>query len=203
MLELMYLNCSGIRIAIQFEWNMKTAYEKKTYPDYLKLPEEKRYELIDGELLMVPAPLTVHQRVSLRLAEKLSEYVRKNNLGEIFYAPVDVVLSQHDVVQPDLLFIAEDRKQIITETNVQGAPDIVIEIISPASVDRDRFVKKALYLKHKTREYWLVDPDQGCIEVLSFENEEYRLLGIFADGDILNSPIFLSLDLDVRSIFKK
>lgn len=203
MLEPGGLNCPGIRIAIQSHWNMKTAYEKKTYPDYLKLPEEKRYELIDGKLLKVPAPLTVHQRVSLRLAEKLADHVRKNNLGEIFYAPVDVVLSQHDVVQPDLLFIAAHRKQIITETNVQGAPDVAIEIISPASVDRDRFVKKALYLKHKTLEYWLVDPDKGCIEVLTFENNEYRLLGIFSDGDILNSPIFPSLDLDVRSIFMK
>ena len=103
---------------------------KLTYEDYCRAPDDKRYELLNGELMMVPAPNTKHQRILLRLGRELSRLVQEHELGEVFVAPLDVVLSDTDVVQPDVLFISRAREDRITDANVQGAPDLVIEILS-------------------------------------------------------------------------
>jgi Uma2 family endonuclease len=104
--------------------------KKYTYEDYLKTPEDERYELIEGEMLMTPSPITRHQRISRELEFEILKFVRENALGEVFDAPYDVYLDDENVVQPDILFISKDRLNIIGEKNIQGAPDLVIEIIS-------------------------------------------------------------------------
>ncbi|MEW6675939.1 MAG: Uma2 family endonuclease [Nitrospirota bacterium] len=123
--------------------------EKKryTYEDYLKTPEDERYELIGGELLITPSPIPNHQRISRKLEFMLEKFVTENNLGEVFYAPCDVYLDEENVVQPDILFISKERLNIISEKNIQGAPDLVIEIISENTAYRDLVQKKRLYAR--------------------------------------------------------
>ena len=110
---------------------------KFTYEDYLNTPEDKRYELLDGELVMTPAPGERHQSVSALLGWKLVQFASENSLGWVYLAPFDVVLSDMDVVQPDLLFVSNERGHIITPANIQGAPDLVVEILSPSTAERD------------------------------------------------------------------
>ena len=109
---------------------------KFTYTDYRNAPDDKRYELLDGDLVVVPAPKEVHQRVLINLTILLGQLVRHTGVGHIYAAPFDVVLSDTDVVQPDLLFVSNERAHIITDENVQGAPDLVIEILSPSTAER-------------------------------------------------------------------
>lgn len=132
---------------------------KFTYEHYCQLPEGDRYELIEGELLLTPSPTVRHQRVAATMQEALRTFVKANDLGSVFYAPLDVVLSDENVVQPDILFISKERDNIIKEENIQGPPDLVVEIISPSTAERDRSLKKALYGKFGVREYWIVDPE--------------------------------------------
>ncbi len=146
---------------------MAKAAIKFTYQDYLLLPEDKRYELIEGELLTVPSPDVEHQELSRDLEHILWEFVKQNNLGSIFNAPLDVVLSEEDVVQPDILFVSKERAHIIKEKNIQGAPDLVIEILSPATSERERTLKRKLYAKYGVKEYWIVDPEEKSIEVMA------------------------------------
>ena len=146
---------------------------KFTYKDYLQLPEDTRYEIIDGELFMVPAPVPYHQIVSRNLEFYLHQHVKENNLGEVLNAPCDLILSNTDVVQPDLLFISQARLSIIKETNIQGAPDLVVEILSPASEKRDRGKKQKLYAQNQIQEYWIVDTQTKSIEILQFTQSEY------------------------------
>ena len=109
---------------------------KFTYQDYRNAPEDRRYELLDGELVVVPSPRTSHQRVLMELASRMHRFAQEFGLGSVFVSPFDVVLSDTDVVQPDILFVSNRRAGIITEDNVRGAPDLVIEILSPTIADR-------------------------------------------------------------------
>ncbi len=144
-----------------------TVIEKKkyTYEDYLKTPEDERYELIEGELLMTPAPIPKHQRISRKIEFILEKYVTENDLGEVFYAPCDVHLDDENVIQPDILFISKDRLNIIGEKNIQGAPDLVIEIISENTAYRDLVQKKRLYSRFGVKEYWIAIPREELIEM--------------------------------------
>ena len=119
---------------------MRVLHEKKkyTYQDYCQLPDEVRAEVLDGELLMSPSPFRKHQSISREIEFRLCQWVKTHPLGEVYNAPFDVVLSQYDIVQPDLLYLSYERKSILTEANVQGAPDLVIEILS--SGDKKRMV---------------------------------------------------------------
>ena len=137
-----------------------------TYRDYLLLPEGDRRELIEGDFFITPVPNIRHQVISRNLGIRLWEFIRSNALGEILWAPMDVVLSQESVVQPDILFVSHERRDIITEANVSGAPDLVVEILSPGTAGRDRELKLTLYAGHGVREYWIVDPGDETVEVM-------------------------------------
>ncbi len=137
-----------------------------TYRDYLLLPEGDRRELIEGDFYVVPAPSIRHQTVAANLGTLLRELVRRNRLGIILWAPTDVVLSPETVVQPDILFVSNERRGIITEPNVSGAPDLVVEILSPGTAERDRELKLNLYARYGVREYWIVDPEDETVEVM-------------------------------------
>ena len=133
---------------------------KLTYEDYRSAPGDERCELLDGDLVMVAAPNLKHQKVQLEPgARNWASSSSSTTLGEFFFAPCDVVLSDTDVVQPDLLFVSREREHLLSGgENVQGAPDLVIEILSPATADRDRGYKHELYGRCGVTEYWLVDP---------------------------------------------
>ena len=176
---------------------------KFTYRDYKNLPESemRRYELLEGELIMVPSPTTYHQSISGNLEHALRDFVRKHNLGFIYHAPLDVVLSEEDVAQPDILFISKERSQIITKDNIQGAPDLIIEILSPATAERDRTYKRTLYARSGVREYWIVDPEKQSIEVMELGEKGFETLGIYKEGENLVSPLLEGLCLNLGEIF--
>src|SRR3954451_5464287 len=137
-----------------------------TYDDYVALPDDgNRYEVIDGELLLVPAPNEFHQRVSMNLTLILGPFVRTAKLGDLYYAPFDVVLSDTNIVQPDILFISAARSRVITERNVQGSPDLVVEILSASQPGRDEVTKRRLYTEFDVAEYWIVDPGRRSVRV--------------------------------------
>ncbi len=175
--------------------------KKCTYEDYLKTPEDKRHELINGELLMTPSPVPKHQRVSRKIEFILEKFVSGNKLGEVFYAPCDVYLDDENVVQPDILFISKDRLYIIGEKNIQGAPDLVVEIISENSVYRDMVQKKRLYAKLGVKEYWIVIPEEEEIEVYTLEDNKYQLCRTYNKGNTLESPSLKGLKIELREIF--
>ncbi len=127
-----------------------------TYQDYLELPSDgKIYEIIGGTLLMAPAPATKHQKVSRNLEVLIWDYVRKNKLGEIYDAPIDVIFDRLNIVEPDLVYISQERTNIIKEKGIFGAPDLVVEILSPHNANVDIKKKKQLYEHFAVREYWV------------------------------------------------
>ncbi|MFQ5794251.1 MAG: Uma2 family endonuclease [Candidatus Bipolaricaulia bacterium] len=181
---------------------------KYTYEDYKSLPESetKRYELLQGELIMVPSPRFEHQRVSRDLGSILWEFVREHDLGVILHAPFDVHFVEADedeVVQPDILYVSKERSDIITEEEIQGVPDLVVEIISPGTEGRDRGYKKTLYARHGVREYWLVDPETKTVEVLTLgrKGQGFETLAVYQRTEVLHSPLLKELEVDLQEIF--
>lgn len=172
-----------------------------TYRDYCLLPEEKRYELIEGELLMTPAPGTKHQTVLQRLFKVVEAFVAARDLGRVWFAPLDVILSEEDVVQPDLLYVSKPRLGIVTERGLRGAPDLAVEILSEATRERDRLVKRKLYAKYGVKEYWLVDPDGRAVEVLVLGQEGYQTFRVFPEGTVLESPLLPGWRAEVSLLF--
>ncbi|RLE13973.1 Uma2 family endonuclease [Candidatus Aerophobetes bacterium] len=174
---------------------------KFTYQDYLLLPEDKRYEIIEGELIIVPSPGFTHQSISGNLGFLLRRFIREKKLGIILNAPMDVVLSEENVVQPDILFISKKRASIITEKNIQGAPDLVIEILSPNTKKKDSILKRKLYAKFGVKEFWLVDPEKKEIEVLTFKKEGFERTGLYHQDEVLISPLLPGLKIPLREVF--
>ena len=180
---------------------MKPANIKLTYHDYVQLPDDKRYEIVEGELFLVPAPHLYHQQVVGRLWMSLYAHAKDNHLGEVFLAPCDVVLSEITVVQPDLMFVSSRHQGILTDANIQGAPDLVVEILSPTTRGRDLGLKRSLYSKHGVLEYWIVDPEAKTVEVLSLTETGFRTHAIVPRTGTLNSPLFPVLSLALSDIF--
>jgi len=174
--------------------------KKYTYEDYCKLPEDTRYELIEGELVMSPAPKTKHQRIAGRLFMSLSEFVRKSKAGEVFISPCDV-LDDENVVQPDILFISQERSGIIGEDNVKGAPDFVIEIVSDSTGFRDFVEKKILYGKYGVKEYWIVVPEDEAVEVFVRDEGKFVLRGRFEKGQKIEAAVLQGLIIKLSEIF--
>ncbi len=139
-------------------------HEKYTYQHYLLLPEGDRRELIEGELLMTPAPNEKHQRAVRNLGTDLHLYLEQSSLGTVYFAPFDVILDDHNVVQPDLLIVLQPRLNQIHPEGLRGAPDIVVEVLSPATSSRDRIYKRFQYFRFGVQEYWIVDPTNDSLE---------------------------------------
>ena len=171
-----------------------------TYLDYLRTSDDDRFELLDGELIMVPAPRVDHQRVVLKLASLLDAFVEDRGLGVVLPAPCDVVLSDTDVVQPDLLFVAAERAHIIAPENVRGAPDLVVEVLSPSTAERDRTLKRALYAKHRVSEYWQVDPGARTVTVLRLAGADFEIDGVYGNGETATSPSLPGLRVGVDRV---
>jgi len=172
-----------------------------TYEDYARLDDDKRYEVIAGELLMAPAPGSFHQDVSANLHFLLLDHVRKLRLGKVLAAPLDVILDKQNVVQPDLVFIARANQSIIQSHGITGKPEAVIEIISNASVQRDRIRKKALYERFEIPEYWLVDPASRTIEILTLAEGRYQPFAFATEKGKIKSQVISGLELDLTEIF--
>ena len=166
------------------------------------MPEEKRYDLIDGELYMAPAPGSVHQFILRNLGFLLWGFVSSNQLGQVAFAPFDVILSDEDVVQPDLLFISRVRQGIISDRGSEGPPDLVVEVLSPSTQQQDRALKRKLYAKYGVRELWLVDPESRTNEVLGLEADEFSTRGVYPENTPLVSPLIPGLSLPADQVFQ-
>ena len=140
-----------------------TEKERYTYDDYVRLPEGAPYQLINGSLVMSPAPALQHQRIVAYLYRSL--YACIGYGGEVLFSPIDVKLSDTDVLQPDLVFVAQERLNIIGEQVIDGAPDLVMEVLSPSTAHHDLTTKKRLYEMHGVHEYWVVDPKSRTVEI--------------------------------------
>lgn len=154
-----------------------------TYQEYLELPNDRnRYEILEGELEVNPAPNVAHQRAVVNLSYLLVAHTRAHRLGQVLVAPTDVILSDITVVQPDLLFISSERASIVLPQHVRGAPDLVVEVISPTSEKTDRDVKRQLYARYGVRCYWLVDPAARTLTAFMLDGDRYRPVAS-ASGD--------------------
>ena len=173
---------------------------KFTYRDYLLLPEQDRRELIDGELYVVPAPSFNHQDVSANLGMILREFVKSKGIGVVLWAPFDVVLSDENVVQPDILYVSNENREIITEANVSGPPDLVVEVLSPSTADRDKELKLRLYSRFGVREYWIVDPVSKSVQVLALGDEGRNAVLTYHSGSV-SSAVLPDLSIEVADIF--
>ena len=171
------------------------------YEDYLNLPNDgKRHEIIDGEHYMTPAPQTRHQIVSRNLERILLNYIEENDLGQLLYAPIDVILSDTTVVQPDLLFIRKERENIIKKNFIQGPPDLIIEILSPGNEKLDRLTKMKHYATYGVTEYWLIDFEARILEQNVLEGDIFERTSVFSHN--FSSSLFPDLTINLTQIFK-
>ncbi|MGH2829648.1 MAG: Uma2 family endonuclease [Actinomycetota bacterium] len=153
-----------------------------TYDDLLAFPDDGlRRELIDGELVVSPSPKTRHQSISVRLTLALGNHINAHGGATLFHAPLDVLFSNRDVVEPDLLVVLDDQREIMTEKNIQGVPVLLIEIVSDARLDKVR--KRDLYARFGVPEYWVVDPDEDRVEVYRHDGAGYGKPAILVAGD--------------------
>ncbi|MBI3456553.1 MAG: Uma2 family endonuclease [Candidatus Rokubacteria bacterium] len=160
--------------------------QKLDYTDFAVMPEDSNtYEILDGELYVTPPPTPLHQRVSKRLQRQLEAYFEGRGLGEVFDAPIGLILGFHDVAQPDLLVVTEPRQ--ISQRGIEGAPALVVEVLSPSTRGRDRTVKARRYAALGVRHYWLVDPEARRVECFAARQETYEPIWQ-GEGDALLSP---------------
>ena len=179
---------------------------KLTYRDFLKFPDDgKRHELIDGVHYVTPSPITVHQSILGNLYFLVRQHLEQRPGGRVFMAPLDVVLSMFDIVEPDLLFISESRMNALTEKHVQGAPDLVVEIASRGTRRRDEGVKLKLYDRKNVLEYWMVDPGTETVRVFRRKNGPLRCVETLTreSGTPLTSPFLPGSALSLDRIFER
>ena len=178
---------------------------KLTYDDFLLFPDDgKRHELIDGEHYVTPSPNTRHQRISGRLYLLIGNWLEAHPIGQLFYAPFDVVFSNFDVVEPDLLYMSNERAaEILTAKHVSGVPELVIEIGSPGTRKRDETLKRRLYERTGVTEYWIVDPDVDVIRIFRRGERGFtRAVELSAEaGDVLTTPLLPDLEIPLARVF--
>jgi Uma2 family endonuclease len=182
---------------------VKAGSEPLTYKEYKTFPDNDgiRKEILEGELFMTPAPSIKHQIVSQQLFVILYNYIKKNGFGKIFYAPCDIVFSDINIVQPDLIFISKKNYEILTDLNIKGAPDLLIEILSPSTKENDRIFKKQIYEKFGVKEYWIVDPENESVEIWILKNHKYLLELKVGKSQTIKSQILKGLKIESSDIF--
>jgi len=172
-----------------------------TYDDCCLLPNNgQRCELVDGELFVTPSPHRAHQKVVTELCRILGNFVAETNCGEVFVASFDVVLSLFDVVEPDIIYVSAERAGRVTEKNVQGAPDLVVEVFSQSNAEIDRTTKLRLYARYGVLEYWLIDPDECTAEVYRREPQGFEHVASLQPADSLTSPLLPGFSVPLRGL---
>lgn len=177
---------------------------KLTIEDFEAFPDDGlRHEIIDGEHFVTPSPITRHQAISRNLTVLIGSFLRDHPLGRLFHAPFDVYLSRFDVVEPDLIFVSTASKAVVTEKNVQGPPDLLVEILSPGTRKRDERTKRDRYAHFGVREYWIVDPELETVKIMELGASGFEPPREVAleRADRLSSRILPGLDLPLDQIF--
>jgi Uma2 family endonuclease len=184
----------------------RAAPTRLTCDDYVNFPDDgRRHELVDGEHIVTPSPLARHQRISSRLHLALGSHVQAARAGEVFYSPFDVIFSDYDVVEPDLLFVSRERQGIVRDW-VRGAPDLVIEVVSPSTRRVDETTKRDLYDRFGVVEYWIVDPDAALVQVYRRAGDGGfpRVAELTAAGDgVLETPLLPGFSLSLCELFAR
>ncbi len=173
-----------------------------TYSDYKRLPRDGwRYEIIEGELYMAPARRPRHQEATINLATAMSQFARSKRLGKVYTAPIDVLLpGLASPVQPDVLFIANERLDMVKEEFIEGPPDLVIEVLSPSNWLDDRRIKFHLYARAGVREYWIVDLERRMIEVFALRGQSFALLNRYESGETARSEVLPDFEIAVEAM---
>lgn len=177
------------------------------YEDYKALPESmaRQYELLDGEILMVPAPTTRHQLIAGNIHAMLHVHARRSGLGVVLSPPIDVVFGEGDareIVQPDVLFVSRPRYGIIVEAEVRGAPDLVVEVLSPSTATRDLTYKKHLYGRYGVREYWIVDPILETLDLYASKRGSFDQPRTMRASESFSSALFEGLVISLEDVFQ-
>lgn len=175
-----------------------------TYEDYCQIPNDgNRYEVIEGVLYMSPAPVFKHQRISVKLTSKLFEFIESRELGTVLTAPFDILFSDSNIVQPDILFISNERASILTPKNAQGTPDLLIEILSKSNRRYDEVVKKQLYETYGVLEYWIIDPEADTIQLYRLDGSVLKRVSELSKerADTLNSPLLPGFSCELEWLF--
>jgi Uma2 family endonuclease len=186
---------------------MEILHKKATYHDLLEIdiPEGSTdiYELIKGEIVKRSSPNTPHQRTSAALFLQIGMYNLQKKIGQLFHAPYDVYFDEDNAgIQPDIIFVSNERNFIIRENNgVVGAPDLIIEILSKGTTSKDRGDKKDIYEQFAVREYWIADPQNHSIEVYRMEHNRYHLYSFAQEEGFIKSEVFPDLVLDMKAVF--
>ena len=180
---------------------MEYAERNLTYADYAKLPEGAPYQLIGGQLVHEPSPTVKHQSISGNLYDLVRSFVLPRKLGIVLYSPIDVYLEEHETYQPDIVFISNERRAIVAEKRIEGAPDLVVEIISPSTSRYDLGEKRAMYERHGVHEYWIVDPNKESISVLESRDGEFVAIDSAAVEGEVRSRLLEGLTVDLAPVF--
>jgi len=176
-----------------------------TYEDYLNFPQDgRRHELIDGEHVVTPSPVRRHQELVVRLTAAMEVYLRGRPIGHVFVAPFDVILSDLDVVEPDLLYISNERSEILRDW-VHGAPDLVVEILSPGTRKVDEITKRRLYDRVGVKEYWIVDPELDAVKIFHRAEDGTfpRIAELTREAQgLLTTPLLPAFSLSLDELFR-
>ncbi len=177
--------------------------ELLTVEDYRATPEGARYQLVEGELVMAPAPNRFHQDIVLNLADTLRTHARARGLGKVYVAPFDVYLGEHDVFQPDVLFVSNERLHIFTDDGAHGAPDLVIEVLSPSQAQLDKKRKRGVYARAGVKEMWLVDPILLQIHLYDFAKNSVRAVRLVDEDETFETPLLPGLAIAAADVFRR
>lgn len=174
-----------------------------TYEDYVGLPNDgKRYEILDGELSVSPAPTSRHQIVVTNLITILNVFIREHRLGRVLVAPTDLILAATTIVQPDVLFIRSERATIISERGIEGPPDLIVETLSTGTARQDRTTKATLYAHFAVSHYWIVDPEARTIELYELEGDSYRLVTRDSGDATIRPALFPGLEIRLAEVWE-
>jgi len=173
-----------------------------TTEDYQRLPETgPRYQLIEGDLYRTPSPNRFHQDISRNLTFIFGTWLAENQSGKFYHAPFSVYLDEFDVFQPDILFVSNERSSILSDRGAEGAPDFIVEILSPRTAKIDRENKRKMYARHGVTELWIIEPESRRIAIYRHDINAQEPHAVHEEGDIIETPIFPGLRIDTRRIF--
>lgn len=172
--------------------------------DYANLPEfGPRFQLVEGELHMAPAPNRYHQDISRNLEWLLLNYLEDHAIGRVYDAPFDVYLTDLNVFQPDIIFVSKANEHILTDAGAEGAPDLVVEILSPKTARFDKETKREIYARTGVTELWIIDPEPRTLSRFCLRENSQTPVAVLREGDSLASPLFPGLRIALAEVFKK
>ncbi|MGH7945443.1 MAG: Uma2 family endonuclease [Opitutaceae bacterium] len=178
--------------------------ELLTADDYRATPDGTRYQLVEGDLYLIsPAPNRFHQDIVLNIATMLRAFLRNNPIGKVYVSPIDVYLDDHNVVQPDVVFVSNARFDILADDGLHGAPDLAVEVISPSNAQLDKTAKRRVYTRHGVKELWLVDPTLRQIHLYEFARDPAKAVRLVEDDETFQSALLPGLTVNAVEVFKR